>query len=111
MQVKNITKHVVNIDGKHILPMQVVSVDDAFRNSLVVSKMIKNNELEEVKGTAKQEELVSATTLDDFKTFLGNSPSLTKIKNFAKKNKIELADAQTEEEMIAIISACLSTAE
>lgn len=112
MKIRNITKHVVNIDNKHILPKQMVTLDDSFRQNNVITKMIKAGELEEIKTAAKQdaevETNVETATVDDFKTFLGTSPSLTKIKNYAKRNKIELGDAKTEEEMVAVIMACLN---
>ncbi len=112
MVIKNNTVGVINIDNKHILPQQAVTVDDINKKNPVVAKMIKAGQLIEVTTKAeKQEEQAEVANLDDFAAFMGTKPTPTRIKNFAKKNNIELGDAKTEEEMVAVIKACLTLAD
>lgn len=112
MIIKNNTVGVINIDNKHVLPQQTVKVDDVNKKHSIVARMIKNGQLvevaESVKNTEKEAEVA---TLEDFAAFMGTKPTSTRIKNFAKKYGIELGDAKTEEEMVAVIKACLTTAE
>lgn len=112
MIIKNNTVGVINIDNKHILPQQAVKVDDVNKKHPVIARMIKNGQLVEVaESVEKPEKEAEVATLEDFAAFMGIKPTPTRIKNFAKKHGIEMGDAKTEEEMVAVIKACLTTAE
>lgn len=108
MIIKNLTVGVLNIDGKFILPQQSVAVADAIGKNPVVKAMIKCGKLVEVKQEAKAEVVVEQATPESFADFMGTKPTLTKLKAYAKKSGIELGDAKTEEEIVAVIKACLA---
>ena len=109
MIIKNNTVGVINIDNKHILPQQAVKVDDVNKKHPVIARMIKNGQLVEVAESVEKQE--KEAEVEDFAAFMGTKPTPTRIKNFAKKHGIEMGDAKTEEEMVAVIKACLTTAE
>ena len=108
MIVKNLTVGVINMDGKFILPQQSVTVDDVLKKNPVVASMIKNGKLAVVEAKAKEEASVEPATRESFADFMGTKPTLTKLKAFAKKSGIEIGDAKTEEEIVAVIKACLA---
>lgn len=108
MIVKNLTVGVINMDGKFILPQQSVTVDDVLKKNPVVASMIKNGKLAVVEAKAKEEASVEPATPESFADFMGTKPTLTKLKAFAKKSGIEIGDAKTEEEIVAVIKACLA---
>ena len=122
MILKNNTTAVLNVAGRHVLPKQNVKLVDSYAKNPVIVKLVKAGKLIEVKKAeeAGVEEAVAAdaidatdtaaTTLDSFKELLGSKPTLTKLKSYAKKNGIDLGEAKTEEEVVAVITACLSVA-
>lgn len=109
MNIKNISVGVINIDGKAIIPQQSVTIPDSYKKNPVVMSLIKNGLLSE--KAVKTEEEVVKDTPDDFAAFMGTNPTLTKLKAYAKKNGIDLGDAKTEEEIVAVIKACLAIVE
>lgn len=125
MILKNNTAAVLNVAGRHVLPKQNVKLADSYAKNPVIVKLVKAGKLIEVKKAeeAGAEEAVAAAgtetvaeadatsaSLDSFKELLGSKPTLTKLKSYAKKNGIDLGEAKTEEEIVAVITACLSVA-
>lgn len=108
MIIKNLTVGVINMDGKFILPQQSVTVADVLKKNPVVAGMIKNGKLAVVEAKAKEEPSVEPATPESFADFMGTKPTLAKLKAFAKKSGIELGDAKTEDEIVAVIKACLA---
>ena len=122
MILKNNTTAVLNVAGRHVLPKQNVKLADSYAKNPVIVKLVKAGKLAEVKKAeeagAEAAEAADATdatdaaasTLDSFKELLGSKPTLTKLKSYAKKNGIDLGEAKTEDEIVAVITACLSVA-
>lgn len=108
MIIKNLTVGVINIEGKFVLPQQSVTVSDALKKNVVIKNMIKAGTLKEIVEVKKEEPVVEQPTADSFADFMGTKPTLTKLKAYAKKSGIELGDAKTEEEIVAVIKACLA---
>lgn len=126
MILKNNTAAVLNVAGRHVLPKQNVTVTDAYAKNPVIANLIKAGRLievakaatgaaedtaAEVTETAEAEgETAAASTLDAFKEFLGTRPTLTKLKAYAKKSGIDIGEAKTEDEIVAVVTACLTVA-
>ena len=111
MILKNNTTAVLNVAGKHVLPKQNVKLPDSYAQNPVIVKLVKAGKLVEVKKAEEEDAAEAATsTLDSFKELLGTKPTLTKLKSYAKKNGIDLGEAKTEEEIVAVVTACLSVA-
>lgn len=109
MKVKNISVGVINIEGKAIIPQQTATISDSYKKNPVVLNMLKMHQLSE--AVAQVEEVAEKASPDDFAAFMGTKPTITKLKAYAKKNGVDLGDAKTEEEIVAVIKACLAIAE
>ena len=118
MILKNNTTAVLNVAGRHVLPKQNVKLADSYAKNPVIVKLVKAGRLAEVRKAEDETAAeaaadaadAAAITLDSFKELLGSKPTLTKLKSYAKKNGIDLGEAKTEEEIVAVITACLTVA-
>lgn len=107
MKVKNISKAVINIDGKYIMPDQCGIVGDEWGENIIVKAYIKEQMITIEKGNAKE------ANVDDMAADLAGlsaESSKRSLTAFAKKYNINVEGAETAEDIYSVIFAFVSMA-
>lgn len=105
MLLKNISKRLIVVDDKKIIPGRSAEVSDSYADHPVVVDMIANKELAKVgdKDTIpadKEPSTIPVTEEVDFKDM-----KVAELEAYATEHGIDLTGAKTKEEKIALIKA------
>lgn len=109
MKVENLTKAIINIDGKIILPSQHEVIGDEWADNPVVKAYEAEKMIKITKATAK----VVNRSLDDMVADLANlsaESTKTKLNAFAKKYDVNIDGAETPSDIYAVLFAFVDTA-
>lgn len=102
MKVKNISKAVINIDGKYIIPNQSAVVGDEWKENPIVQDYIEAKMIEIVKPTAKAKEYSVDDMIADMASLSAES-NKNSLNAFARKYGINVEGAETKEDLYSVI--------
>jgi len=106
MLLKNISKRLIVVEDKKIIPGYFAEVSDTYAAHPVVIDMIANKELEKVENCKDAATISEETGNDqgseevDFKDM-----KVSELETYASEHGIDLTGAKTKEEKIALIKA------
>lgn len=102
MKVKNISKAVINIDGKYIIPNQSAVVGDEWKKNPIVQDYIKAKMIEVEKPQGEEKE----NNIDDMVADLAELSAESgkrALNAFAKKYGVNVEGAETTEDLYSLI--------
>lgn len=109
MIIANKSVGVINVGGTVILPGQTGVIADSFEKNPVVAGLMRSGKLEKLEKAMPKEEDKQVNLTEAVEKLLEGDPTTNKLKAFAKKYGINIAEAKNDEEMIALIRAYAAT--
>lgn len=112
MIIKNKTVGVIHIEGVAVLPDQSIEVaDKVFEQNEVIKGLVANNCLEASAGELEVEHENINELRKEYESLRDSGASVARLRNFAKRNSIELSSAKTSEEICAVIEGYIFSKE
>lgn len=112
MIIKNKTVGVFHINNKPVLPNQTTEITAKEAENPVIKRLLQREKFVEIKAEkapAKGEtKNVGNDPVEEFDRLMAGEVTEAKLKAFAKKNKIDLGEAKTIEDMSTVIKACIA---
>ena len=110
MLIKNKTVGVFHINNKPVLPNQTIEISEQDAKNPVIQRLIQREKFVEIKAEKPAKEVQNATAdpVGEFDKLMAGEVTEAKLKAFAKKNKIDLGEAKTIEDMTTVIKACIA---
>lgn len=111
MIIKNKTVGVFHINNKPVLPNQTIEISAQDAKNPVIQRLIQREKFVEIKAEkapAREIHNANADPVSEFDKLMAGEVTEAKLKAFAKKNKIDLGEAKTIEDMTTVIKACIA---